>query len=612
MSGMNPTPSAGGTADATAAFEDEIHLARGHRRLVRARSLRLLRSLLGPMRWRFALMLVLVASAQVSRAAGPLLVASAIDTALPALLAGDPSRMLLDAGLYLASAVLGGILTLLYIRLNARICQDVLLELRDRVFRHTQRLSLEFHERYTSGRIIARQTSDLDAVRELLDSGINSLLSGFLYMVAIAAMLVMLDPISGGVLLLAVIPVALLTWWFQHQSQLHYRSTRVASANLIVQFVETMTGHRAVQAFRRERRNTDEHARLSEEYRVADQRAVGLIGVYDPGLVLVGNLTVAAALVVDGFRVLSGDLPLGALVAAVLYAKRFFTPVQDMARFYNSLQSALAALEKISGYLDVRPSLTDPRVPVPLRDVRGAIRFRGVRFAYGEGADVLPGLDLGIDAGQTVALVGTTGAGKSTIAKLIARFYDVSDGAILIDGVDLRDAEPADLRRAVVMVTQEAFLFSGTVAENIGIGRAGASHDEIVAAARAVGAHRFIEQLPDGYDTDVNKRGGRLSAGQRQLVSFARAFLADPAILILDEATSSLDLPSEALVQRALGTLLAGRTAIIIAHRLSTIDIADRVVVLEHGRVIEDGSPAALVARGGVFARMRGAWDSVV
>lgn len=592
--------------------EDDVQLGRGRSRIVRRRSLRLLGVLLRPMRWRFVLLLLLVATAQAARAAGPLIVALAIDVALPALRAGDPSRVLRDGGLYLLVAVTGGVLTFVFIRLNARISQDALLDLRKRVFRHTQRLSLEFHERYTSGRIIARQTSDLDAVREVLESGINQLLSGFLYMGFIATILIALDPPSGGLLLAAAVPVAFLTRWFQRRSQLHYRSTRIASANLIVQFVETMGGHRAVQAFRRERHNIAEHARLSEDYRVADQRAVGLIGVYDPGLVLIGNLTVAATLLLDGFRVFSGDLPLGTLVAAVLYAKRFFTPVQDMARFYNSLQSAVAALEKISGLLEESPSIGPPASPVPLPAPQGRIELDGVRFGYADAPEILSGLDLTIPAGQTVALVGATGAGKSTIAKLLARFYDVTDGAVRLDGVDLRDLSFRDLRQAVVTVTQEAFLFGGTIAENIAIGRPGATHEEIAAAARAVGLHRFVEQLPDGYDTDVNKRGGRLSAGQRQLVAFARAFLADPAVLILDEATSSLDLPSEAQVQRGLATLLAGRTAIIIAHRLSTVDIAGRVLVLDAGRVIEDGAPDELVRRPGVFATMHREWASVV
>lgn len=592
------------------AFEDDIRLEHDHARSVRRRSLRLLVSLLRPMRARFVLLLALVTLAQGARAVGPLLVASALDSGIPALIDGDATRILFDGAAYLVTAIAGGVLTLWFIRLNARISQAVLFDLRKRVFRHTQRLSLEFHETYTSGRIIARQTSDLDAVREVLDSGVNQLLSGFLYMVFIAGLLFVLDPWSGLILLIAAVPVWLLTRWFQQKSQLHYRSSRVASANLIVQFVETMAGHRAVQAFHREDRNIAEHARLAEEYRVADQRAVGLIGVYNPGLVLIGNVTIAVLLAVDGFRVFAGELPLGALVAAVLYAKRFFTPVQDMAQFYNSLQSSVSALEKISGLLEEEPTIRQTERPIALARAGGRVEFDAVRFGYTPSRVILPNLDLEIPAGQTVALVGSTGAGKSTLAKLIARFYDATEGSVRLDGVDVRDLATTDLSAAVVMVTQEAFLFSGSIAENIAIGRPEATREEIREAARAVGADRFVEMLPEGYDTDVNKRGGRLSAGQRQLVSFARAFLADPAVLILDEATSSLDLPSEALVQQGLARLLVGRTAIIIAHRLSTVEIADRVLVLGGGRILEDGSPAELIAAGGHFADLHAEWES--
>jgi ABC-type multidrug transport system fused ATPase/permease subunit len=288
--------------------------------------------------------------------------------------------------------------------------------------------------------------------------------------------------------------------------------------------------------------------------------------------------------------------------------------MQELSQFYNSLQSATAALEKLAGVLDEPPGVPEPADPTPLPGVgAGDIHFQGVRFAYRGDRPVLPRLDLHIPAGQTVAVVGATGAGKSTVAKLVARFYDPSEGTVTLDGVDLREITDDDLRRAVVMVTQENFLFSGTVAENIGFGRPGASREEIEAAARAIGADTFIRALPDGYDTDVRKRGGRLSAGQRQLVAFARAFLADPAVLILDEATSSLDIPSERLVQRALRTILADRTAIVIAHRLSTVEIADRVLVLDHGRVVEDGPPAELVTGGGRYARLHQQWrDSLV
>jgi ATP-binding cassette subfamily B protein len=292
----------------------------------------------------------------------------------------------------------------------------------------------------------------------------------------------------------------------------------------------------------------------------------------------------------------------------VLYSRRFFDPVQNLTMFFNSLQNASSALEKISGVLEEDPSVAEPEKPVALTHADGTLAIKDVSFSYTGAEPVFTGLSLDIPGGQTVALIGTTGAGKSTLAKLISRFYDPTAGSITLNGVDLRQVANSDLRRAVVMVTQEAYIFSGSIADNIQIGKPGASFEDIEAAARAVGAHDFIMSLPEGYDTDVNKRGGRLSAGQRQLVSFARAFIADPDVVILDEATASLDIPSERLVQQGLTTLLADRTAIIIAHRLSTVSIADRVLVMEHGKVVEDGTPSELIASKGKFAQLHAAW----
>lgn len=302
-------------------------------------------------------------------------------------------------------------------------------------------------------------------------------------------------------------------------------------------------------------------------------------------------------------------MTIGTLAAFLLYLRMFFEPMQEISQFFNTFQSAASALEKLAGVLAEKPGIDDPARPVHLGDVRGEIALSDVQFEYGGGSPVLPGLDLLVPAGQTVALVGTTGAGKSTIAKLVTRFYDPVSGSVTLDGVDLRDVAQAELRRHVVMVTQENFLFGGTVADNIRFGRPDASGEEVQAAAIAVGADAFIQALPDGYATDVAKRGGRLSAGQRQLVAFARAFLADPAVLILDEATSSLDIPSERMVQRALETVLADRTALVIAHRLSTVQIADRVLVLEQGRIVEDGPPDELASRdGGHYAALHRSW----
>jgi ATP-binding cassette, subfamily B, bacterial len=606
------------------ANEDNANLSKSDSKAVRRRSLALLGSLIRPVRLRFWLTIATVVLSQAARAAGPALIAFGIDQALPALRAGNSFPLVLTGVAYLATALTAAGLTALYVTSTAKLSQAMLLDLRLRVFRHTQRLSLEFHERYTSGRIIARQTSDLEALRELLDSGVSSLASGALFMVFTAVTVFALDWRSGLVVLAAAVPMFLLARWYQKHSQIAFRQSRVVSARLIVHFIETMTGIRAVKAFRKERENAARYGELAEEYRQATVRSINLNGIFQPGLVLIGNVCVAAVLLFAGFRVLTGDLAVGVLLALMLSTKRFFQPVDQMAMFYNSFQSAQAALEKVSGLLEEVPTVRPPRNALELRDANGTIEFRGVEFRYGDGPLVIPALNLTIPAGQTVALVGQTGAGKSTLAKLIARFYDVSAGSVMLDGVDVRQLATADLRRNIVMVTQEAFLFSGTVADNIALGRPDAPREEIEAAAKAVGAHEFIMELPEGYDTDVNKRGGRVSAGQRQLISFARAFLARPAVLILDEATSSLDIPSERLVQNGLAGLLRGmdgagtaretaRTALIIAHRLSTVETADRVLVVHDGRVVEDGTPDELIGGSGRFARLHSAWkDSLV
>jgi ATP-binding cassette subfamily B protein len=594
--------------------EDRQDYTRDESRAMRARSSRLLGSLLRPLRGRVVVAMLIVATSTALQTAGPALIAFGIDRGLPAILNHqDAMPLAVVVLLYLAAAIVGAVLMWHYTILSARISQAFLFDLRGRIYRHAQLLSLEFHESYTSGRIIARQTNDLDSIRELLDSGIQGLIRGALYMVFIGVALVLLDPLSGLVIACSLPILVVLTRWFQLSSQRAFRATRVHSARLIVKFVETMTGIRAVKAFRAESRNAREFGEHVENYREANAKAIGVFGIFDPSLVVVGNTVVAAVLLVGGLRVADGGLAVGVLLAVLMYTKRFFDPMEEMAQFYNSYQSAAAALEKISGVLEETPSVPEPARPVDLWTAKGALDFDDVRFAYHDDRVILPDFELHIPAGQTVALVGSTGAGKSTLAKLVARFYDPSSGVVRLDGVDMREVHPKDLRRAVVMVTQEAYLFSGTVADNIALGKPGATLDEIRAAAHAVGADTFIEALPQGYDTDVNKRGGRVSAGQRQLLSFARAFLADPAGLILDEATASLDIPSERLVQEGLTTLLADRTAIVIAHRLSTVSIADRVLVMEHGRIVEDGTPADLIGGSGRFATLHKAWrDSLV
>lgn len=601
---------------------DTIDTATGLRLATRSR--RLLGSLLRPQLRRISAAVGLLLADQVALLAGPLLIAVAIDRGIPAALDGRTGPLVWCIAGYAVTGLADALTVSAFLRLSGRIGQDVLLDLRERMFAHVQRLSLAFHERYTSGRVISRLTSDLDSLQEMLDKGLDGFFISVLSIVGIGAMLLVLDIPLGLVALAGFVPLGLLTRWYRRRSQHTYRATRTWIARVIVQFVETMNGIRAVQAFRRERRNASIMDGLSGEFADAETEAFHLVARFTSIVRLVGSVCVVVTLLLGGLRVLHGSLTLGVLAAFVLYLRRFYDPLDELAMFANSYASSAAALEKISGLLDERPAVGDPAAPVKLPvPVRGELVFDGVRFSYGGPASildpasrssyVLPQLDLVIPAGQTVALVGATGAGKSTVAKLVARFYDPIAGTVRLDGVDLRSVADAELRRAVVMVTQESFLFAGSVADNIALGAPRACRSDVVAAARAVGADEFITALPDGYDTDVRKRGARLSAGQRQLVSFARALLANPAVLILDEATSSLDIPSEQAVQAALATVLHGRTALIIAHRLSTVLIADRVLVLADGKVIEDGPPTALVASAdGPLATLHTAWHSAL
>ncbi|MEU0270459.1 ABC transporter ATP-binding protein [Streptomyces sp. NPDC006307] len=578
----------------------------------------LLRSLLRPLRGRVVLAALLLLVQQAAVQAGPLLVAYAIDTAVPALRREVYGPLVAVGAGYAACSVGAGLLQYAFIRASARVNQDVLLDLRGRIFRHAQALSVDFHERYTSGRLISRATTDVEALRELLSEGLQELVGVLVSFVSIALLLLWLDLGMGAVAVASFVPLYLLVRLYQRRAAVAFSARSTAISSVIVQFAETMNGIRPVRAFRRERANDARFGELNHRHERRNGDAILEMARYVVGSRLVANTAVAGMVLWGAYRVADGTLALGVLAAAVLYVRRLYDPIDRLAMFLNSYQSAAASLEKIAGLLAQTPTVPEPAAPraLPPSGTGGPGRevvFEGVRFAYRTGGEVLPRFGLTIPAGQTVAVVGATGAGKSTLAKLLARFYDPTEGRVLLDGVDLRELANAELRRGVVMVTQEAFLFSGTVAENIALGRPEASREEIERAAKAIGAHDFIAALPDGYDTDVRKRGGRISAGQRQLVSFARALLADPAVLILDEATSSLDVPGERAVQRAMDTVLHGRTAVVIAHRLSTVEIADRVLVMEAGRIVEDGPPAELIAGEGRFADLHRAWrDSLV
>lgn len=574
-----------------------------------SRSRRLLLDLVRPYRKLAALALVLIVVDNIAMVSAPLFVAHGLDAGIARGGAGDWAPLAWSVAGYLGSVLVGVLTTFSFLRVSGRLSQSVLFDLRVRSFTHMQRLSVAFHEKYTSGKVVARLTGDIETLQDLLESALNQALSAILSVLTIAALLIYLDQVLAAIVLAGFVPLVLVTRWAQRRQRAGYRRTRGAIAKVVVQFVESMGGMRAVQAFGREQRNESVLAIEDTEFREATTAAMRGMGDYAGLTKLLGNLTTVTIIVVGAWRVIEGDLAVGVLAAYLLYLNEFYGPLDQLAQVFNAYQSAAAALEKISGVLEEVPSVPEPAKPVALGKASGAVRMDQVWFGYGaESRPVLPEFTLDIPAGQVIALVGATGAGKSTLAKLLTRFYDPSGGTVTLDGVDLRDLSDAELRRNVVMVTQESYLFSGSVADNIRLGRPEATEAEVFAAARAVGLYDFVRALPEGFATDVRKRGGRLSAGQRQLVAFARVFLADPAVIVLDEATSSLDIPSERLVQRALETVLRGRTAVIIAHRLSTVAIADRVLVLESGRIVEDGAPDALIAGTGRFAGLHAAW----
>ena len=596
------------------ASEEEDEISGKLSMLLRRRSRRLLQDLLGPHRRLVLAIFSLIVTAQLAALAGPWLVGVGIDEIPQLEKTHDVVPLALIIVAFAAAVLTQAATTRSYIANIGLLGGKVVLDLRRRLFAHFQRLPISFHEQYTSGRVISRQVSDIDSITDLFDDSLASLVSAVLSLLLVGGGMLLLDWRLALLVMAGFPPLIWLSAWFRRESAIAYRRTRTTIAQVIVQFVETFGGIRAVQAFRREGRNEEIFGGLNQANAEANLRSSRLLAIFFPGVTLVGNLAIGAVLLYGGLRVIDHDMKVGVLVTFLLYLQRFFDPLIDLSQFYSSFQSAGAALEKISGVLDEPPKVAEPTDPVALpgrQDGAGrgrTVEFDTVRFGYRK-AIVLPDLELTIPAGQTVALVGATGAGKTTIARLLARMYDPLEGRVRLDGVDLRQLSDKTLRHEVILITQENFLFTGSIADNIELGKPGATRTEIEAAATAIGADTFISALPNGYDEEVGKSGGKLSAGQRQLISFARAFLAAPAVLVLDEATSLLDIPSERLVQNALQTILAGRTAVIIAHRLSTVAIADRVLVLERGRIVEDGRPEDLLTTDGEYSALHTSWQ---
>ncbi|MGB2874254.1 MAG: ABC transporter ATP-binding protein [Gaiellaceae bacterium] len=489
--------------------------------------------------------------------------------------------------------------------------ERILADLRNLLFRHLQRLSLGFYERNRAGVIISRLTNDVEALDQLVTDGVTSLVQNTLTLVGSAIILFFLNWRLALATLTVMPALAVATTLFRKYSARAYRDVRERLGLVTATLAEDIAGMRIVQAFTRETEAERNFRQVSERYRDANQRTVVLNGLYFPFVDLLSAIATAVVLGYGGYLVFGRSMTAGTLFAFVGYLANFFDPVQQLSQLYNTFLSATAALDKIMDVLDEEPEIRNKPDAYELPRIEGHVRFEEVRFGYGDGPEVLHGLDLDIPAGTTVALVGHTGAGKSTIAKLLARFYDPREGRITIDEHDLRDVTQESLRGQLGIVPQEGFLFAGTVRENISFGRPGASDEDVVAAASAVGANDFVLRLEDGYETQLQERGSRLSLGQRQLVALARALLADPRVLILDEPTSSVDIGTERKIEQALRTLLAGRTAFVIAHRLSTIRDADLIVVLEHGRLVEQGTHKELMRRRGLYTSLYGDWAEV-